>query len=65
MLRNSLSLEESSPLVSVAATVEGVDRFGVDGLEAGSEPTGVVVPEGCADDGAAEAILPEQQELAL
>lgn len=65
MLRNSFSLEESSPLVSVAAMVEGVDRFGVDGLEVGSEPTGVVVPEGCADDGAAEAILLGQQGLAI
>lgn len=46
MLRNSFSLEESSPLISVAAAGGGVDRFGVDGRETPSEPAGVVVPEG-------------------
>lgn len=61
MLRNNLSLEESSPLTSVAAAVEGVERFGVDGLEIASGPIGVVVPEGCPDEGAAEAILSQQQ----
>lgn len=52
---NSFSLDESSlalTLISVAAEVGGVDRFGVPGRE-----SGVVVPEGVADKGAAVAML--------
>lgn len=48
MLMNSFSREESSLLISVAAVVGGVDKFGVVGLV-----MGVTVPE----EGAAEAIL--------
>lgn len=44
MLINNFNLEESSlPLISVAADVDGVDRFGVVGRD---ESIGVVVPEG-------------------
>lgn len=46
-------------MTSATATVEGVERFGVVGLEPlGS--TGVVAPEGFPDEGGAEAILSEQ-----
>lgn len=57
MLRNNFRRDESSapPFISVAADVVGVERLGVVEREDGS--TGVVVPDGTPDEGAAEAML--------
>lgn len=60
MLKNSFSLEESSPFTSETATEEGVERLGVEGLEFAFGSTGVVVPEGFPEEGGAEAILSRQ-----
>lgn len=44
-------------MTSDTATVDGVERFGVVGREVELGSTGVVVPEGCPEEGGAEAIL--------
>lgn len=61
MLMNSFNLEESSlPLISVAADVCGVERFGVAGLEEGCDGSGVVVSDRFPDIAPAVAVTMQQ-----